>query len=233
MQKRIGGINEELQALRSDLPDADKIKFGLDDSALHTGKILIKATNINFSYGREPIWNKGLDLQITSGERIALQGLNGSGKTTLIKIMLGNLAPGTGTIDRAPHRSIYIDQDYSLINNSLSVYEQAQKFNTSALQEHEVKIRLNRFLFSKESWDKPCSTLSGGERMRLTLCCLTINSHSPDLIILDEPTNNIDLQNINILIAAIKEYNGTLIIVSHDEGFLDAVTIQRTIQLQH
>jgi ATPase subunit of ABC transporter with duplicated ATPase domains len=78
----------------------------------------------------------------------------------------------TAQIDKA----VYIDQDYSLIDNRLTVYEQAQQFNTSALQEHEIKIRLNRFLFTKESWDKPCAGLSGGERMRLMLCCLTISN---------------------------------------------------------
>jgi ATPase subunit of ABC transporter with duplicated ATPase domains len=86
-------------------------------------------------------------------------------------------------------------------------------------------------LFTKEDWDKPCSALSGGERMRLMLCCLTINRQSPDIIILDEPTNNLDIQNIEILTAAINEYQGTLITVSHDESFLEQINIARTIQL--
>jgi ATPase subunit of ABC transporter with duplicated ATPase domains len=111
------------------------------------------------------------------------------------------------------------------------VYEQAQQFNTSALQEHEIKTRLSRFLFTKDDWDKPCIALSGGEKMRLMLCCLTISSESPDLIILDEPTNNLDIQNREILTAAINEYQGTLIIVSHDEYFLGQTNINRTINL--
>jgi ATPase subunit of ABC transporter with duplicated ATPase domains len=111
------------------------------------------------------------------------------------------------------------------------VYEQAQKFNSAALQEHEVKIRLNRFLFSKEDWDKPCGILSGGEKMRLMLCCLIISDQSPDIIILDEPTNNLDIQNIEILTNAVNEYRGTLIVVSHDEYFLQQAGIERVIQL--
>jgi len=99
------------------------------------------------------------------------------------------------------------------------------------LQEHEIKIRLNRFLFSKEDWDKSCNTLSGGEKMRLMLCCLTISNKSPDIIILDEPTNNLDIQNIEILTKVINEYRGTLIVVSHDEYFLEQVNIERIIQL--
>ena len=118
-----------------------------------------------------------------------------------------------------------------MIENHLNVYEQAERFNNTALKEHEIKIRLNRFLFPKEDWDKSCSSLSGGERMRLSLCCLTIGSQSPDIIILDEPTNNLDIQNIEILTAAINEYQGTLLVVSHDEMFLEQVDIERNITL--
>ncbi len=229
--EKVGGVSHELQELRSLLPDFDKMKFGFDNSALHKGKILIKAAKINFSYDTYFLWKENLDFQITSGERIALKGSNGSGKTTLIKLILGSLEPKTGSLFRAENKSVYIDQDYSLINNSLSVYEQSQQFNTSALQEHEVKIRLARFLFFKDDWDKPCSALSGGERMRLMICCLTIGYQSPDIIVLDEPTNNLDIQNIEILTAAVNEYQGTLIVVSHDESFLEQINIERTIQL--
>ncbi len=229
--EKIIGISQDLQELRSSLPDIDKMKFGFDNSALHKGKILFTATNINFAYNTQSLWTENLNFQITSGERIALKGQNGSGKTTLIKLILGDIETQTGTIYRADNKSVYIDQDYSLLDNKLKVYEQAQQFNVSALQEHEIKIRLNRFLFTKEDWDKSCGELSGGERMRLLLCCLTINSKSPDIIIFDEPTNNLDIQNVEILTTAINEYQGTLIVVSHDETFLEQINIERTVGL--
>lgn len=229
--EKTANLSLELNDLRKELPETDKMKFGFDDSALHKGKILLKAVEINFQYGAQCLWDPALDLQITSGERLALKGLNGSGKTTLIKLLLAKLQPTQGNLSRADHSSIYIDQDYSLINDRLTVFEQAEKFNTTSLQEHEIKVRLNRFLFAKEDWNKPCSALSGGERMRLVLCCLTIGHIAPDMIILDEPTNNLDMQNIGILTAAINDYNGTLIVVSHDEHFLEKVNIQRSIQL--
>jgi ATPase subunit of ABC transporter with duplicated ATPase domains len=227
--EKISGISQELHNLRSSLSGIDKMRFGFDNSTLHKGKILISAKNINFTYDTQSLWPENLNFQITSGERIALKGLNGSGKTTLIKLILGDLEPQTGAIFRAESKSVYIDQDYSLINNHLKVYEQAQQFNLSVLPEHEIKIRLHRFLFSKEDWDKPCSALSGGERMRLLLCCLTVGAQSPDVIILDEPTNNLDIQNIEILTAALNEYQGTLIVVSHDETFLGEIGIERFI----
>ncbi len=192
---------------------------------------MFTAKDVSFGYEGQLLWKEKLNFQITSGERIALKGQNGSGKTTLIKLLLGSIEPQQGTLHRAENKSVYIDQEYSLLDNTLKVYEQAQQFNTAAMQEHEIKIRLNRFLFGKEDWEKPCSALSGGERMRLTLCCLTISHQSPDLIVLDEPTNNLDIQNIEILTAAINEYEGTLIVVSHDEAFLEEINVERIIGL--
>jgi ATPase subunit of ABC transporter with duplicated ATPase domains len=227
--EKIGGIAQDLKSLRSAVPDFDKMTFGFDNSQLHNGKILFSATDMNFSYENQRLWRNDLKFQIISGDRLAIKGKNGSGKTTLINLILGGLAPTSGTVYRAENKSVYIDQEYSLIDNSLNVYDLVQKFNESFLQEHEIKSRLNRFLFTKEDWDKPCSALSGGERMRLLLCCLTVFRSSPDMIIMDEPTNNLDIQNIDILTAALNEYHGTLIVVSHDETFLEQVNINRVI----
>jgi len=241
--EKVGGIAQELSHLRSELPSIDKMKVDFDNSSLHKGKILITASQINFAYGGKRLWKENLDFQITSGERIAIKGANGSGKTTLIRMILGDLQPAdndpamadagapAGTIERADFQSIYIDQDYSLIDNTLTVYEQAQQFNPGALQEHDIKIRLNRFLFTREYWDKPCVHLSGGEKMRLMLCSLAVATQAPDMIILDEPTNNLDIQNIGILTAAINEYRGTLLVVSHDTHFLREINVQRELAL--
>ncbi|MDR1170522.1 MAG: ATP-binding cassette domain-containing protein, partial [Prevotellaceae bacterium] len=230
--EKTGAISRELTELRKKLPCMDGMRFGFDNSSLHFGKILIAAENINFGYDNRLLWRQSLDFQIKSGERIVLRGSNGSGKTTLIKIILGELQPKSGMIYRAVNSAVYIDQDYSLIDNQQTVYMQSQKFNTSALQEHEVKTRLNRFLFTKNEWDKPCSALSGGEKMRLMLCCLTISNRAPDMIILDEPTNNLDIRNMEILTAAINEYRGTLVVVSHDSYFLEQTDVERVIDLE-
>ncbi|UUW11350.1 ATP-binding cassette domain-containing protein [Flavobacterium plurextorum] len=229
--EKIGGITKELQELRSSLPDIDQMKFGFDKTDLHKGKTLFSATAINHRYKDHLLWTEPLSFEILSGQRVALKGLNGSGKTTLIKIIMGELYPKTGTIYKADSKIIYIDQDYSLIENGISVYEQAQKFNVSGLQEHDIKMKLNKFLFLQNDWNKSSSALSGGEKMRLMLCCLTINNQAPDIIILDEPTNNLDIQNIEILTAAINEYKGTLIVVSHDAVFLEEIHIEDFIEL--
>lgn len=230
--EKIGELTRELSQLRSTLPAIDKMKMDMDHSALHRGKILVAAKGINFGYQEnQTLWKEPLSFEIVSGGRFAIQGSNGSGKTTLIKLMLGKLQPGAGKITRANFSSIYIDQDYSLVQNDLTVYQQAQEYNSGALQEHDVKIRLNRFLFGPEEWDKPCNALSGGEKMRLMLCMLTIGNHAPDIIFLDEPTNNLDLQNIRVLTDAINEYEGTLIVISHDQYFLREIGVEQTFTL--
>ncbi|KIC96014.1 ribosomal protection-like ABC-F family protein [Flavihumibacter solisilvae] len=229
--EKVGAVSDALNELRKELPDLDKMKFGFDNSTLHKGKILVSAKGVNFGYGTRLLWDNPIDFQVLSGERIALKGNNGSGKTTLIRMITGDIEPVSGSIQRAIDKTVYIDQDYSIVDNNITVFEQVGRFNHSRLQEHELKSRLNRFLFTKEDWDKAGVSLSGGEKMRLTLCCLTISEHAPDIIILDEPTNNLDIQNMEILTAAINEYMGTLIVVSHDEHFLESVRTVRSIDL--
>jgi len=229
--EKLGHISAELTQLRSALPDVDQMKIGFDITVLHKGKTIVEAKGINFGYQDQMLWEQPLNFQIFSGERLVIKGRNGSGKTTLIKTILGVLQPSIGSISKAAIQAMYIDQDYSLINNTLSVYEQAQQYNSGVLQEHEIKIRLNRFLFGKADWNKPCSALSGGEKMRLILCSLTISNQSPDMIILDEPTNNLDIQNVEILTTAINDYSGTLLVVSHDEYFLQQIQVADSIDL--
>jgi ATPase subunit of ABC transporter with duplicated ATPase domains len=228
---KIEGLSGDLQQVRSKLSGLDQIQFGFEESALHRGKVLFKANDLNISYGSSNLWKKPLSIQINSGERISIHGPNGSGKTSLLKVILGEMEPESGIVQRTKNSSVYIDQDYSLIDPSKTVYEQAQEFNTTSLLEYEVKTRLNRFLFGKETWDKLCGNLSGGERMRLLLCCLTISTNAPDMLILDEPTNNLDIQNNKILTVAINQYHGTILVVSHDEIFLEQIHINHRINL--
>jgi ATPase subunit of ABC transporter with duplicated ATPase domains len=260
---KIAAISGELSDVRKKLPGITKMKIDFESSTLHTGKILVTATDINFSYetgkvsdnhpgfegngfsqnhskeyqlrinklNAPALWKFPLNFQIRSGERISIAGRNGSGKTTLIRLILGELEPTEGVVKRAEFSSVYIDQDYSIINGNLSVYEQAESYNQGSLPEHEVKIRLNRFLFGKDFWDKPCNSLSGGEKMRLMLCCLMISNHSPDLFVLDEPTNNLDIENIEILTSAVNEYSGTLLVVSHDTLFKNEIGVERIIEV--
>lgn len=227
--EKLKTISGELDAVKEKLPEISRMKMDFENSSLHKGKTLINAQDINFSYGNKPLWEKDQSFSINSGERINISGKNGSGKTTLIKLILEKIKPLQGKLNLADFNAVYIDQEYSLIKNDLTVYEISQKYNSDLLEEHEIKIRLSRFLFGKDSWNKQCGTLSGGEKLRLILCCLMIRSQAPDLFILDEPTNNLDLRNIEILTSTIRNYRGTIIVVSHDKYFLKEIGIERTI----
>lgn len=230
-ESKIAVISEELRQLRTGIPDIDRMKVAFEDSGLHKGKILFSAEGLNWNYGDQLLWKTPLDLQIKSGERLAVKGANGSGKSTLMKIICGELIPETGKVYRAESTIVYADQDYSLLAGDRTVYEQVQVFNTLQVPEHEIKMNLHRLLFPREEWDKPCSVLSGGEKMRLMLCCLTTGGSSPDMIILDEPTNNLDIQSLEILTAAVKMYKGTLLVISHDAVFLQEVDISREMHV--
>ncbi len=187
----------------------------------------------NFGYTSDKLlWPSLLDLEIRSGERIHLTGDNGNGKTTLVRLLTSELAPTIGSIHRAENFSyLYLDQQYSAVWRDATVLELAREHNLENLQDHEVKTRLNRALFPAETWDKNCLTLSGGERMRLYLCCLMLSNHIPDMLILDEPTNNLDLSSLAILADTIKNYRGTLVIISHDRNFVDQIGITSEIRV--
>ncbi|MBC5622227.1 ABC-F family ATP-binding cassette domain-containing protein [Butyricimonas hominis] len=229
--EKIGSIADSLSESRAALSEPGRMKVNFNPSVLHEGKILLTARDINFGYSTEMLWAHPLHFQIKSGERIALSGRNGSGKTTLLRMLLGKLEPTRGELIRADFKYVYLDQEYSMLRDNLTVYGQAEYYNVNNLPEHELKMRLNRFLFPAEVWDKPCEQLSGGERMRLIFCCLMISNNTPDVFVLDEPTNNLDIQNIEIMTSTIRDYRGTVIVVSHDRRFMEEIGVERCIDL--
>ncbi len=236
LSDRHANIIDERQQRLADLRGrqirCDKMKIDFDDASLHTGKRLILSEGMNFGFtAGAPLWPQPIDLEIRSGERIRIAGDNGSGKTTFVRLLLGYLTPTAGSVERADVSVAYIDQEYSALDTPLSVALMAERYNMRRLSDHEIKTRLDRALFTRETWDKPCCALSGGERMRLMLCCLMIADHTTDMFVLDEPTNNLDIDSIAILTDTIRSYRGTLLVISHDESFVDEIGVTRTIEL--
>ncbi len=228
---KIHSLAKSVTDIRSELPDMKTMRLDFNSSSLHIGKVLVTAKNLNYAYQSEELWKSPLSFVIQSGDRIHLKGANGSGKTTLLKLLTGTLSPTAGELTRMDGLTcVYLDQEYSIIHDDLSVFEQLFSFNNK-LYDHELKTILNRFLFPVSGWDKKCSCLSGGEKMRLSLCCLMVSTQTPDLFIVDEPTNNIDIMNMEILTDTLKEYRGTLLVVSHDACFVQQINIEKTITL--
>ena len=228
----IENTRQRLATLRDRQLQNIELKIDFEDTKLHNGKILIVAQEVNFEFVKDKfLWPSPIDIEIRNGDRIHIQGHNGSGKTTLLKLLLGELSPTQGKVIKSDLSYIYLDQEYEQVNEPLSVLELAEQHNKNNLADHEIKLRLNRALFPKESWNKKCQTLSGGERMRLDLCCLMISNHMPDIFVLDEPTNNLDLSSLSILTETIKNYQGTILIISHDEYFINEIGVTNSIRL--
>jgi ATPase subunit of ABC transporter with duplicated ATPase domains len=225
-EEKTGQLFGDVKRLREAQPDTGAMRLDFDEASMHRGKRLISAKDVQVKIRGEDLWHEPVNLDIFSGDRIAITGDNGSGKTTLLEILLDRRDADEGEVARAEFNYLYIDQDYSQIGGEQTVQQLASAHNASGLQPHELNSRLTHFLFYPEDWDKPCSGLSGGERMRLLLCCLTLTNEPPSLLVLDEPTNNLDLQNIAILTGAVKSYKGTLLIVSHDSWFLREVGVE-------
>lgn len=228
---KMNSLKEGIKEIQNSLPDNRFMKLDFNSSSLHTGKILVTAKDVIFHYEDKKLWEQPLTFRIRSGDRLSVKGKNGSGKTTLLKLITGELEPREGELERAGFKYVYIDQEYSIIKNPLTLVEQVELYNSLKLQDHEIKTLLNRFLFPHTVWDKKCESLSGGEKMRLVLCCLLAGNKAPDMILLDEPTNNLDIQSANILTSVIKEYKGTVIAISHDLHFIKEIGVDTSIVL--
>ncbi|QEC53727.1 ATPase subunit of ABC transporter with duplicated ATPase domains [Anseongella ginsenosidimutans] len=229
-QEKVHDIADSLRQTRLQIRQSQALRINLKESGLHQGKVLVDARKIGFSYEKKNLWPP-LSFQVRSGDRIRIEGENGSGKTTLLQLIMGRFQPAIGEIFKAEFSYLYLDQDYTLIDEQLSLFEQVQKYNTGNLEEHDLKSLLHYSQFSPEVWDRKCAGLSGGEKMKLTLCCLGISNNMPDMLILDEPTNNLDIQSLEVLTLAIKDYKGTLLVISHDRNFIEQIGISANIAL--
>ncbi len=230
---KLSGLREEMREAAAMVQMQRIMKGYFDDAVLAFGKVLVQATGIHYAYPGSPVlWRKSLTFTIRSGTRLAIKGSNGSGKTTLFNLLQGRILPTEGDIQKASFNALLLDQDYSLIDRHKTVLEQAFAFNKSRLEVPMVHTLLANFLFTPESWDRSCAVLSGGEMLRLSLCCMVLQNKAPDVIFLDEPVNNLDLANIHMLAKIFADYRGTLIVISHDEGFLEEAGITDEIQLE-
>ncbi|RFZ90246.1 ABC transporter ATP-binding protein [Mucilaginibacter conchicola] len=231
-QEKNAGLISDIQELRSQIQQNQVLRIDIGSPALHEGKLLIDAEALNYSYNDIHLWELPLSFQIRSGERIQLSGDNGTGKSTLIGLITGKMLPSSGSLILQEFNFLHLDQDYSMIRPARSVYEQLSGYNARNLEEHELKSLLIYSQFPKESWDRKCGNLSGGEKMKLALCCLSVLDQAPDMLILDEPSNNLDIQSLETLTASLNIYKGTMLVVSHDKAFIDGMKINKHIHLK-
>ena len=192
--------------------------------ARRTGKLVIEARDISHDWGERPII-RDLSLTVMRGDKLGIIGPNGSGKTTLLNILLGNLAPLQGSVRHGTHlETAYFDQLRDQLDETRTVQENVAEGNDQVIIDgapvHVIGY-LKDFLFSPERARSPLSILSGGERNRLLLAKLF--TKPANVLVLDEPTNDLDMETLELLENLLVSYAGTVLLVSHDRTFLNHV----------
>jgi ATP-binding cassette subfamily F protein 3 len=224
MQKQL----DKMERVEVDEPDtaAMNIKF---PPAPRSGQVVVDGRNITKRYGDLLVLD-GVDIKLDRGDRVAFVGQNGQGKTTLAKIIVNELSLTKGDLKLGHNVEIgyYAQNQSETLHSNLTVLETME---AASPPERRTQLRgiLGAFMFSGEDVDKKVSVLSGGERARLSLACLLLRPFN--LLVLDEPTNHLDIRSKDVLKQALKDYDGSLIVVSHDREFLSGMT-NRTIEFR-
>jgi len=200
------------------------------EEAEQSGRKVIRAKNIGYSYDGDPVIHD-FSIKIMRGDRIGLIGNNGVGKTTLLRLLLGQLEPQTGTIKHGTNLEIgYFDQLRQTLDLEKSVAYNVGEGRTYIKlngKDRHIVGYLKGFLFTPKRSSMPVKALSGGERNRVILAKLF--TRAANLLVLDEPTNDLDIETLEVLEQRLCEYSGTLIVVSHDREFLDNVVTSTVV----
>jgi ATPase subunit of ABC transporter with duplicated ATPase domains len=215
-------LDDAVEAVRDD----DEIRVDLPYTAVPPGRTVLTLENLVLRYGTRV--DGVFDLR--GPERVALIGRNGAGKTTLLRTIAGELEAVSG-LARVHVPLRFLPQRLDVLDGERTVVENVVRFAPSATN-NRIRARLARFLFKGAKADQRAATLSGGERFRAALAALMLAEPAPQLLMLDEPTNNLDLASVRQLTTALESYEGALIVASHDLPFLESIGITRRLLLE-
>jgi ATP-binding cassette subfamily F protein 3 len=209
-----------MEILEVDSSDNSNIHFQFQEPP-RSGKVVVKAENVGKSFGEKQVL-RNVDFEVLRGEKVAFVGKNGMGKTTLAKMIVGQLSyNGALNLGHNVALAFYAQHQAESLDGNKTVF---QTIDDAAPYEMRTRVRslLGAFLFSGEDVEKKVKVLSGGEKGRLAMCKLLLEP--ANLLILDEPTNHLDMRSKDQLKAAIKQFQGSVIVVSHDRDFLQGLT---------
>jgi ATPase subunit of ABC transporter with duplicated ATPase domains len=232
IEREVEERRERAAAARQRVEERERPRFELASSGLAAGRTVLELLDVTVRYpGAERPVLDGVSLAIVGPERVAIVGANGSGKSTLLRVATGQLVPDAGTVRRPlDGGTAYLDQEGIALDPALSVLENFRIFHPR-MDATAARYALARFLFSHEAALQTVGTLSGGQRLRTSLACVLGGEHPPSFLVLDEPTNHLDLDALEALESALREYDGALLVVSHDAEFLAAIGVERRVML--
>ncbi|MEV5920786.1 ABC-F family ATP-binding cassette domain-containing protein [Streptomyces pseudogriseolus] len=214
-------LDDAVEAVRDD----DEIRVDLPYTAVPPGRQVLTLMDLEPAYGA-----RVMSLDLRGPERVALIGRNGAGKTTLLRTVAGELPPVSGEATaHVPLR--FLPQRLDVLDPELTVAENVARFAPGATN-NRIRARLARFLFRGARADQQAATLSGGERFRATLAALMLAEPAPQLLMLDEPTNNLDMASVRQLTTALESFEGALVVASHDLPFLESIGITRWLMME-
>jgi ATPase subunit of ABC transporter with duplicated ATPase domains len=220
---------EDATSAREKIEIPQPLSVKLPATGLPASKIVLRMEGVSAGYAPGMPVISDLSFTIVGPERIAVTGPNGSGKTTLLSLITGALRPWDGTV-AVPLPFALLDQRVSLLDPSLSIRDNFRILNPEA-DENACRAALARFMFRADAALQVVSSLSGGQLLRAGLACVLGGTAPPPLLILDEPTNHLDIDSIEAVEAGLSAYDGALLVVSHDETFLEAIAISRRLVL--
>ncbi|MFE0033288.1 ABC-F family ATP-binding cassette domain-containing protein [[Kitasatospora] papulosa] len=216
-----GRLDEAVEAVRDD----EAIRIELPHTRVHPGRGVLVLRDLELAHGARL---RG-EWDLRGPERIALIGRNGAGKTTLLRTIAGELEPVSGdAVAQVP--TGFLPQRLDVLDDTLSLVGNVARV-APGTTDNGIRARLAHFLFKGGRADRPAGTLSGGERLRATLAALLLADPAPQLLMLDEPTNSLDLSGVHRLASALAAYEGALIVASHDLPFLESLGITRWLLL--
>jgi ATPase subunit of ABC transporter with duplicated ATPase domains len=228
-ERMIGAHVDALDDARAHVEVLTPLAIALPTTALPPSRELVAFKEVAMAYGPRRLFGP-LSFDIRGPERVAIRGANGSGKSTLLRLIMNQLQPAAGTIRRLTDRLAVLDQHVGLLEPDTTILGNLRRLNPD-LSDNEARAALARFAFRNTAALRIAGTLSGGERLRAGLACVFAKSQPPLLLLLDEPTNHLDLASIEELESALSRFDGALIVVSHDERFLQRIGVEREIRL--
>jgi ATPase subunit of ABC transporter with duplicated ATPase domains len=228
---RVSGAQARLvEAVRA-VRDDPTIRIELPETEVPAGRTVFLGEGMNVSPGDRPLFaGAGIDLSVRGPERIALSGPNGAGKSSLLRLITGEWRPESGRVTHAAGRVAYLSQRLDLLDLGRGVLDNLVAAAPQLPQTRRMHL-LAQFLFTGDRIHLPVGALSGGERLRATLACVLFAQPAPQLVLLDEPTNNLDLVGVGQLTSALAAYRGAFVVVSHDERFLAEIGVTRWLRL--